>query len=187
MATPFSRTTRSLDTDNYYISLIGLGIAILLAIVWGNWFFTATITSYEVSQKVYVTDKEDFVSQFPKKGRGVRVQLVRRRQILAEFPQKAIENIHPGQLAYVRLKGKIGKQAGPIPATVTNVKGAIGLEKGKVELRADINADAQNPFKKGEALNVKIEVEHVTPATLVLRASGLLTDAPSLSVSPQQR
>jgi hypothetical protein len=186
MATPFSRTTRSLHTDNYYISLIGLGAAILLAIMWSKWFFTAPITSYEVSQQVYVTGKENFVSQFPETGRGVRVQLVRRRIIVAEFPQKAIENIHLGQLATIRLKGKIGKQTGPIPATVINVKDAVGLEKGKVELRANINADAPNPFKEGEALNVKIEVEHVTPVTLVLRASGLLTETPPLSVSPQR-
>jgi hypothetical protein len=60
-----------------------------------------------------------------------------------------------------------------------------GLLTGTVELRAEIDAALSNPFKSGEGGEVKIEVKNVSPAVLVLQASGLLTETHSLSSSPQ--
>jgi len=142
--------------------------------MWGHWFLTAKITTYEVSQELYVTDKENFVTQFPQGAGASRVQTIRNRLIIAQFPQKALDNIHTGQRALIRLDGP-GKQT--IQATV------VKLEKASVELQAKINATVPNPFQEGDGGEVKIEVEHVTPAVLMLRASGLLTETPPLSSS----
>ncbi len=185
MATPFSRTIRSLQTDNYYTSLAGLLAAIVLAVLWAHWFLTAQITSYEISPDVTMTAEENLISQFPRTGMGAKkVQVIRQRIINAEFGQQALKSIHPGQAAFLRLNGKIGKQTGPLPATVINVIQPTGPKKGTVVLRAEIDAAAPNPFSENEGGEVKIEVEHVTPAALVLRASGLLTETPPLSASP---
>ena len=54
-----------------------------------------------------------------------------------------------------------------------------------VVLRAGIDVTAPNPFKEGGGGEVKIEVEHITPAILVLRASGLLTETAPVSYSSQ--
>ena len=184
MATPFSRTIRSLEIDNYYMALTGLLVAILLLIIWGHWFFTARITFYENSQTISVTDKEVLVHKFPKTGTQViRAQIIRERLITAEFPSDSSETIKAGQSAFVRLDGKIGKKTGLIPATVVNV--THGQDKETVILRASIDASAPNPFKKGKGGEVKIEVEQVTPVTLVLRASGLLTETAPISYSSQ--
>jgi len=178
MATPFLRTTRSLQADNNY-SLAGLVIAIILALLWFHWFITAKITSYEISQTLYVTDQENLSSQFTQGLGANRIQTMRKRLLVAEFPPKAMASIHPGQSAWVQLD----KQTTLIPATV--IKISAGPTKGMVELRAEMDATVPNPFEKGEGGEVKIEVDNVTPATLVLRASGLLTETPSLTSSPQ--
>jgi len=186
MATPFSRTIRSLQIDNYYISLAGLLVAILLLVMWGYWFFTAKMTFYESSQSVSVTGKEFLTHQFPKMDSQVtRAQVIRERLIIAEFPSESPETIKVGQTAFVRLDGKVGKKTGTIPATVVNVIHPVGQEEETVVLRAGIDVAAPNPFKEGGGGEVKIEVEHLTPATLVLRASGLLTETAPVSYSSQ--
>jgi len=72
--------------------------------MWGHWFLSAKITTYEVSQELYVTDKENFVTQFPQGAGAIRVQNIRNRLIIAQFPQKALDNIHTGQRALIRLE-----------------------------------------------------------------------------------
>lgn len=187
MASPFSRTMRSLQTDNFYISLAGLITAIVLAIMWGSWFFMAQVTLHEVSQNVQVTDKESVVTEFPSDAHGVtqRTQSTRRRVVVADFPPEAMETIRPGQVALLRLEGKIGKQTGTIPAIVINVT-SHPRGGGLVELLAEIDANAPNPFEEGVGGEVKIEVEYITPAALVMRASGLFVDTPPTSFSPQK-
>ncbi len=182
MATPFSRTIRSLSTDNYYSSLVGLSIAILLALIWTHWFLTAPIVSYEISEQVNVTSKESLTSQFPNTAGGAkRVQVIRQRIIHAEFQNEALEKIRPGQAAFLRLSG-ISR---PISATVINVIYPTIGSKGTVVLLASIDAAKPNPFIEGEGGKVQIDVEHITPAAFILKASGLLTETPPLSVSPQ--
>ncbi|RKZ40011.1 MAG: hypothetical protein DRQ49_09810 [Gammaproteobacteria bacterium] len=182
MATPFSHTTRSLQNNNDFLSQAGLLVAILFAIMWGYWFLTAKITSYEVSQELYVTDKEKFFRQFSQGEGAKRVQTIRNRLIIAQFPQTALDNIQIGQDALIRLDGD---DKLTIPATVINVRQTAG--KAIVELRAEIDATLPNPFEEGKGGKVRIEVEYVTPAILVLRASGMFTKTPSLSASPQRR
>ncbi|RKZ88877.1 MAG: hypothetical protein DRR19_12055 [Candidatus Parabeggiatoa sp. nov. 1] len=155
MATPFSRTTRSLQADNNY-SQVGLLVAILLAMMWVHWFLTAEIMSYEVSQALYVTDKEKLRRQFSQDLGAKRVQTIRNRLVVAEFPPKVMASIHPWQRAFVQLE----KRTTLIPATVVNV--SAGPTKGTVELRAEIDAAVPNPFETGEGGEVKIEVENVT-------------------------
>jgi hypothetical protein len=186
MATPFSRTIHSLQIDNYYTSLAGLLVAKLLLVMWGYWFFTAKITFFESSQAVSVTGKEFLTHQFPKAdSQVIRVQVIRERLIIAEFPSESSETIKVGQAAFIRLDGKVGKKTGIIPATVVNIIHPVGQEKETVVLRAGIDAAAPNPFKEGRGGEVKIEVEHLTPATLVLRASGLQTETAPVSYSSQ--
>jgi hypothetical protein len=188
MANPFSRTIRSLHTDSFYVSIAGLLVALTLAGFWGHWFFTATITLYETSQQVYVTKTEVITSEFPQDvPDGIqRIRNVRRRVIVAMFAPEALGSIRPNQAAFLHLKGKLGKQIGDIPAIVTNVSHFPGVVEGQVELLAMIDAGAPNPFEEGGGGEVKIEVEYITPAKLVMRASGLFVEAPPASYSPQE-
>lgn len=49
MATTFSRSTRSLSSDGYRRSLVGLVIAATLLVLWGTWFFGARVRVYAIS------------------------------------------------------------------------------------------------------------------------------------------
>ena len=185
MANPFSQTMRSLHTDNFRVSLIGLITAIALGAVWGYWFFTAKVTFYETSKSVHVTNNEAIVTEFPSDRGAVtqRTFSIRRRVVVVRFSPEAMETIRRDQTAFLRLDGKIGKQVGAIPARVTDIT-YLPQGGGRVELLAEVKADAPNPFEEGVGGEAKIEVEYVTPVLLVLRASGLLTETAPTSFSP---
>ena len=182
MATPFSHTIHSINIDTHYLSLIGLSSTIILAILWGNWFLTAQITTYETSKKVYVTGKEIMPRHFSQNNNlGIREQITRQRIIVAEFSPESVKNIKEGQIAYIQLNSRIGRQTGSIPATVVDIQHIKG--KDIVVLQAILDSTVPNPYEKGGGGEVKIEVGYVTPATVILNASGLLTDTAPLSSS----
>jgi hypothetical protein len=184
MATPFSRTIRSLESDNYYFSLIGLLIAIVLAMLWGYWFFTAKIVSYETSQDLQVTDEKMIIHQFPKKA-PLRVQEFHRRFLNAYFPLTTLSKIHPGQKAWVHLQGEYGQSIHPLPAKVARVLPAWGTKPAHAVLQLDLDSSTNRLVETGMGGEVKIEVQEKTPAQFVLHAAGLLNKTPQLSSSPQ--
>lgn len=186
MATPFSRTIRSLEHDrsNHYILQIGLLMTIFLALLWGHWFLTAPILAYEISHEVSVTNEEDTITRIPQDSVGaVRPQLFQRRTILAKFPAKVIESLQPGQAAFLRLKGP-GKQRGAIPAEVAEIMDSSDPKKGIVKLYTMIESAQSYPFTGDEQGEIAIERHRGVPAHFVLRASGLLTETPPVSISP---
>ena len=151
MSSPFSRTMRSLYADSFRPALISLVVAIILLVTWGTWFFFAQVTFYENSQSAYLTDGEI---------------------IRAQFPTEAFNRIQTGQPARLYLDGAI--VAGSIRAIVTDViRPSQTEEMGEVRLFA--LADADSPIRFHEKLTgqVEIAVEHISPAQLVMRVSGL--------------
>jgi len=187
MATPFSRTTRSLENSNHYLSQIGLSITILLAFLWGHWFFTAPILAYEISHEVSITHEESTTTRIPQNHVGaVRPQLFQSRTLIAVFPPKVMEGIQPGQSAFLRLEGE-GKPRGAIPAVVAEIIDSPDSEKGLVKLHTLIENDKSYPFTGDERGEISIERQRGVPAHLVLYASGLLTETPPVSVSPSPR
>jgi hypothetical protein len=184
MATSFSRTIRSLEGDNYYFSLIGLLVAIVLAMFWGYWFFTAKIVSYEISQDLQVTDENMIIHQFPKTG-SLRVQEIHRRFLNADFPVSTLSKIHSGQKAWVHLKGEYGQSIQPLPAEVVRVRPTWGAKPAHAVLQFDLDSSSNRLVETGMGGEVKIEVQEKTPAQFVLHAAGLLNKTPQLSSSPQ--
>ncbi len=188
MATPFSRTMRSLHADTFYISVLTLIIAVIVIIAWGIWFFTAKVTFYAHSQNVRVTNEESIVTEFPAANARDAVQratATRRRIVMADFPLETGEKIHPQQPAYLHIDTVEGKQAGAIPAVVVDVIEDQKKQHTQVTLYAEFDADAPNPFETEARGDVMIEIRHETPAKLVVQASGLFTDSPRTSFSPQ--
>lgn len=188
MASPFSRTTRSVAADHIYVSLASLIVAIILAIIWGRWFFTAKITFYETSQRVIVTNDESIVTRFPQDARGgtQRAVSVRTRRIVAEFPPETKGRIQVGQPALLVLKTSARKQTGALTTVVDSVVVDRKTNTLQVELTATLDAERPNPFKEGPGGELRVESGYVTPARLVMQASGLFTDAPPTTFSPQK-
>jgi hypothetical protein len=147
MSIPFSRSTRSLGVDSFRPALIGLGLAILTLIALIAWFFLARITLYQSSDGAKL--KQD-------------------GQIIAAFPEGTFSQLKPGQTAILRL-GQAGDQRQvSIPAVVFDTQG--GSEQ-VVLIVTDVSALPETATEETPG-RVDVEVEYITPAELLLRASG---------------
>lgn len=142
---------RSLETDNSRAAVLGLFLVALLLGVWMAWLFLARITLYEVSTAAYLVDESRFV---------------------ANFSPTALTSIQPGQHAQLRLNDFPWAQYGIVPATVENITDRI--QDGQVQVRFVLYPDPASsiPFRDGLTGTVEVEVDHVSPAALVLRAAG---------------
>ncbi|NIV31020.1 MAG: hypothetical protein GWN58_16470 [Anaerolineae bacterium] len=152
MATPFSRSTRSLEADGFQGGLLALLLSGVLLVAWLVWFFGAQITIYEVSQTAH---------------------LVQPDRLVAEFPVSALGRIQPTQPARLRLDSFPWTQHGTVVATVRNVSRQAGENNQiRVELEVHPNTAAMS-LQRGLSGVVEIEVDRVSPALLVLRTAGL--------------
>jgi hypothetical protein len=165
MASPFSRSLRSLNADSFVPSLIGATLAMLMLLTWLIWFTLAQVTLYEITDNFIVEDKET---------------------IIALFPAQSQTQIHPGQSALLRLDVPIGAESATIPAVVVDVIPALNQDKLEVELYVRSGL-SPIPLHEGMSGKVEIEVEYVSPAVLVMRATGQLMDAEQVMVSPQDQ
>jgi membrane fusion protein (multidrug efflux system) len=94
-------------------------------------------------------------------------------KVVALFaPSIAIGRIHDGQPARVRLEGFPWTQFGSPQANVSHVSGELRDGQIRVELALTNQADSAIPFQHGLPAEVDVEIEQVSPATLVLRSVG---------------
>lgn len=148
-STPFSRTMRSLDADRFGPSLVALIFAMILLLLWCAWFFLARIPITEVSQSVEIAPGQ---------------------KVVASFSPKALGRLQEGQPAYLRLEGLW-------PQTVPAIIMQINYQRGQVELFAEEDLSFVDGVTE-EVEHVEIEIENISPAALVMRASGLF-DTPT--------
>jgi membrane fusion protein (multidrug efflux system) len=93
-------------------------------------------------------------------------------QVVAEFLPAAAGRIRPGQTGRVRLEGYPWLEYGTLPANVTRVGSELRAGRMRVELSIPPNGSSAIPLQHGLPGSVEIEVEQVTPESLVLRAAG---------------
>lgn len=101
-------------------------------------------------------------------------------RVVADFDAaEAFGRVRTGQLADVRLDGFPFTQYGSLRATVTSV--ATELRDGRVRVELSLSeASPSVPLQHGLPGSAHVEVERLSPASLVLRAAGQrLTKAPS--------
>ena len=126
--------------------LFGATCLAILLVGWALWFFLANLSFYEASKSATINTK------------GV---------IVAQFEAKAIKRLKQGQSALFE------------PNNATNTSTSIQLRIAKIDTKnnkVDLWPVDSNSLKnqKERTGKVKVEVEQVTPATLVLRAAGLI-------------
>ena len=91
MASPFFRTLRSLETDDFRLVHLGLGLASLLAMAWGLWFFASQVTLYQVAESASLQVQQEAHPLYSElAGRVVSVAVkpgdaVREGQVLVEL------------------------------------------------------------------------------------------------------
>ena len=95
-------------------------------------------------------------------------------KVVAFFSPAALGRIRVGQLARVRLEGFPWTEYGVVHATVESVATESVNALVRVELSVQQNALSAIPMAHGLPGTAVIEVERVSPATLLLRAAGRL-------------
>jgi membrane fusion protein (multidrug efflux system) len=117
---------------------------------------------------------------------GQIVSVNRDGTVTANFDPGALGRVQSGQAALLHLNDVSQDLAEPIPSIVVSVTGQGQEEQIQVELYILGEAIALISPQDNLTGQVEVEVERISPATLVMRASGLSTDSPALSTSPQQ-
>jgi membrane fusion protein (multidrug efflux system) len=98
--------------------------------------------------------------------------------ILAEFdPTTALGRIRPGQTARFRLEGFPWIQFGTVEATAVRVAGEIRDQSLRAEFRIKRDATRGLVLRHGLPGRLEVRVETVSPAKLLLRSVGSLTEA----------
>lgn len=109
-------------------------------------------------------------------------------RVVADFlPPAALGRIRSGQPARLRLYGFPWTQYGSISATVESVAGEIRNDRVRVELVAHSYPASPIPFQHGLPGTVEVEVDRVSPATLVLRTAGKLLSVSKKTFVPDSR
>ena len=153
---------RSLNSDSYRASRIGLILAIVNMLALLAWFFFAKVTLYEVSDQV----------EFTQQG-----------SVVALFSKDAMARIFPGQNALFKVDAGQDQPLVSLPSLVIDAP----PDANQVELLivADEIPIGLTEIDLGGKATVEVEVEYVTPAELVMRASGKFFSRSEVPVSPQ--
>lgn len=145
MPIAFSRSLRSLQADGRSRrSIWFLLIPVVALAAWTAWFLEARVTRYESTDRARVEAAPG----------GPR--------IVAEFPASVdLSCIRPGRPA------RFVSQSRNFPAHVNRIDSE--LDRGS--LRVELAADSNSVLQPGLTGSVEIQVERVSPATLLLRAA----------------
>lgn len=100
--------------------------------------------------------------------------------VVADFdPVRARGRVHPGQLGQLRLEGFPWTQYGTVPVTVSRVSSEVRQGLVRVELEIGALSDRAPRLEHGLPGRVELHVENASPATLALRAAGLVLSGAS--------
>ena len=163
MGSNFHRVSRSLQRDGSLETNLYLLTAILLLTLWLVWAFRAEVTRYEVSDSAHV-----------------EIDRVRSHnlEVITEFePFAAFAQLRTGQAAILRLKALPGAQYQTVPAHVSRIAQQIQGGKVRVELAIDSTVSVPVFLQPGLSGSVSVDVEHTSPAVLILRSVGALAGA----------
>jgi membrane fusion protein (multidrug efflux system) len=103
-------------------------------------------------------------------------------------PAEALGRIRPGQHGRLRLDAFPSTQYGTLPVTVALVGSEASDGRIRVELDLDEGQPSSIPLEHEMPGRVEVEVDRVSPASLLMRAVGRLLDQPASerSGSPSQ-
>jgi membrane fusion protein (multidrug efflux system) len=106
-----------------------------------------------------------------------------RLKIVAQFnPSTALGRVHEGQAARLRFDAFPWTQYGSLSATVTNVAGEVRDGHVRVELRPAPGSGV--PLRYGLTGVTEVEIEKITPLSLLLRMTGQLIAPEKAESSP---
>lgn len=162
MNTPFSRSIRILDADKFRPSLLVIGLSVVILVGWLLWFFLARVTLMEV---------------------GKIVSIGNTGEVQTEFTGQNAQRIRVGQAGWLRIDGETGQELGLVPVVVVR-RQAVSDTRWQVDLVVVDERIFTVPLAEVQTGQVQVAVERVSPAALLLRASGQVAGSPRVSTSP---
>jgi hypothetical protein len=210
MSLAFSRTTRALQADNFYISFSGLAIGLGLTAAWAAWFFFYDVPQLATSQMAHVMGPHTMAGHVEMAGmmsteemddmagmagmpdmswleglsgmEGAVLPL--KEKIVAYFPAPiALGQIQPGQRARVIVDGFPALVYGDVPGVVVRVGTEVIDQQVQVDLELEV-PPAAIPLRHGMTARVQVEVNRASPAGLMLRSLSALLAGPQATASP---
>lgn len=149
IAIDYTKSAFSVSADNLLLKVMGGVVLMMLMVGWVVWFFFAHLTFYETTEAVMQPG-------------GV---------VEAEFSSKSLARIKYEQSAFFQTQDS-GGQPVSVPLRIVDIEN----KSGEVLFWPRDHENIQ-PNKRTIQGQVRVAVEHVTPATLVLRSSGLLSSS----------
>jgi membrane fusion protein (multidrug efflux system) len=134
-------------------------VVLLLLVIWGAWFFAAGVPIRQSSASAQVTGPQ---------------------RVAATFPSDSSVGITRGQTVDFHPAGNIGALNGPIPGIVSRVSEDPSGELTLVEIALRLEHSLPAPLQEGLKGRVDIELERVSPATLIMRSAGMVNKANEL-------
>lgn len=151
MTVQFSRSVRSVQADNLGPMLIGAAFFAVLIFGWILWFFFATVPYFAESTE----------ASYQREG-----------YILANFPAATFPRLRRGQTAQFLLT--TGDQTS---STIPLIVSDLYPETAQARLILRVSDQDAPRLQPGLTGQVKVTVERLTPARIVLRSAGLLSDS----------
>lgn len=158
MSSAFTHSLRSLQADRNNFSLVVLALAGLLLLGWLAWFVLAPVTLYETGEIVQTSSD------------GV---------VVAHFPSTAQTRLHSGQAGQLHFADVPPDLA--VSATVAEVGAQANGDAVAVTLYVDLDDPNATVLHNGLTGQATVAVEQLSPAQLVLRATGYGVDTPAVS------
>ncbi|MBX3011229.1 MAG: hypothetical protein KF832_06965 [Caldilineaceae bacterium] len=164
MSIPFTQSLQSLQADRGYTPLVTISIASLFLLLWSIWFFVPSLTVYVTGQIIGVT---------------------RSGNVVATFPPQVGTDLWPGQSARIRPTGPLAEQLSAFPAIVLEVEPRPSTATVEVMLYPASEFLGETRLPGNVTGAVSVETEIISPAVLLLRATGQFVQTPPLVLSPQ--
>ena len=138
---------------------MALGILVMISLL--LWFFLVKVTIYEFSTDISYSGSDT---------------------LTARFPKDDLKKITAGQPAIIQFDLGANKPGVSLSGMVINTDSS----QGTAELIILSEEITQIPLHEDISGQVQVEVEYLTPATLVRRASGMYVNNSQFPVSPQE-
>ena len=147
MSASFSRSIRTMQmgTSGRSVLMLLVGAAFLAA--WIAWLMLARVPVYAVTDTAVLTDPT---------------------HAIAQFSPDALQTVKPDQTGLLHLDAF----SEPIPATVVDVDHTLVNGRFSVQFLLQSLSDSNIPLQAGLNGRIEVEVEQVTPFTLLLRSAG---------------
>jgi len=148
LSASFSRSLRLLQSGGSGRSLWTLLLVTAFIGAWLLWFLLARVPLLVVADTVQLVDKT---------------------RAVAHFAPSALARIQPGQSGQLRLEDFPWTEYGAVAASVASVGKEVRDGRIQVELRLYPDPNSAIPLQRGLTGALIIEVEHVSPAAVLLR------------------